>query len=348
MHYASFSSPCVREDRREVPLVRIGLFHRNQGFEEQSYPVEVGPLLEDEDHLLWVDAEDPSAEELAWIRAQFRVHPIAMEDYHSHMERARIDRYPSMYAIVFYAIGYDESEGTFEARALLVFLGARYMVTLHQKPFPEIHEARELWERNREEMECEIGTALYALLDVIIDDYFPLIDRIAEDVEDVEDQVLEEGKPTNLDQIFRLKRQLLTLRRAVSPERDVLNVLLRRELPLFSEGMTVYFQDLYDHVVRVLDSLDTHRDLLSGALDLYVSVASNRLSLSANRLNATMQTLTSWSIILMSAGLVAGVYGMNFRAMPELGWRYGYAGALGLMAAIGGGLFAYFKRRKWL
>jgi magnesium transporter len=329
------------EDRREAPLVRIGLFRKNRGFEEQEYPVEVGPLLADENHLLWVDAEDPSPEELDWVRAQFRVHPIAMEDYDSRHERARIDRYPAMYSIVFYAMSRDEAKGAFAARTLTVFLGERYMVTLHEEPFPEIREARELWERNEDEMECEIGTALYALLDVVIDDYFPLLDRIAEEVEDVEDQILEAGKPAELDQIFKLKRQLLDLRRAVSPERDVLNVLLRRELPLFSEGMTVYFQDLYDHVVRVLDSLDTHRDLLSSALDLYVSVASNRL-------NATMQTLTSWSIILMSSSLVAGIYGMNFRYMPELGLRYGYYAALAAMLALGLGLVAYFRRRGWL
>ena len=271
-----------------------------------------------------------------------------MEDYNTPQERSRIDRYREMYSIVVFALGFKEERCTLTERPLTLFVGERYMVTLHADPFPEIHEARELWERNKAEMESEVGVVLYALLDVLIDDYFPLIDRISDEVEDVEDQVLQEGQPANLDQIFHLKRQLLYMRRAVAPERDVLNVLLRRELPLFSEAMTIYIQDLYDHVVRVLDGIDTHRDLLSGVLDLYVSVSSNRLSISANRLNETMQTLAAWSIILMSASLVAGIYGMNFKAMPELEWLYGYPGAIGFMLASAAVLGLYFHRRKWL
>ncbi|MBW3624101.1 MAG: magnesium/cobalt transporter CorA [Armatimonadetes bacterium] len=324
------------------------MYRKGTGFETLGYPQEVKPLLEREACLLWVDAEDPSPEELQWVQAQFHVHPIAMEDYNSPQERSRIDRYREMYSIVVFALGFAGDALTLVDRPLTLFVGTNYLVTLHVQPFPEIREAMELWERNIEEMECEIGVALYALLDVLIDDYFPLIDQLSDAVESIEDHVLKEGRPADLDKIFHLKRQLIYLRRAVAPERDVLNVLLRRELPLFSEGMMIYFQDLYDHVVRVLDSLDTHRDLLSGALDLYVSVSSNRLSNAANRLNITMQTLTAWSIILMTASLIAGIYGMNFKYMPELDWRWGYAGALGAMFTLGGGLILYFKRRHWL
>lgn len=331
-----------------VRVVTIWIFHQDKRFETLDYPQEIDSILAEGNTLLWVDAEDPSPEELAWIQSRFNVHPIAMEDYNSPKERSRIDRYREMYSIVVFALGFTEESCSLVERPLTLFVGPRYMVTLHAEPFPEVHEACELWERNKEELEAEIGVVLYALLDVLIDDYFPLIDRLAEEVEGVEDQVLQEGRPANLDQIFHLKRQLLYLRRTVAPERDVLNVLLRRELPLFSEPMMIYFQDLYDHVIRVMDGLDNHRELLSSALDLYVSVSSNRLSTSANRLNETMQTLTSWSIILMSASLIAGIYGMNFDRMPELRWLYGYPGAIGFMLSLGIILALYFKRRRWL
>lgn len=329
-------------------MIKIWTFHKDRRFEELPYPQEAGPLLGEDDCLLWVDGEDPTREELDWVREQFHIHPIAMEDYNSPQERSRIDHYTDFYSIVVFALNFTKENCTLSERPLTLFVGRKFLVTLHADPFPEIKEACELWERNKEEMKCEVGVVLYALLDVMIDDYFPLIDRIAEEVEDVEDQVLQQGTPSNLSQIFHLKRQLLVLRRTVAPERDVLNMLLRREIPLFTEAMMIYFQDLYDHIVRVLDSLDAHRELLAGALDLYVSVSSNRLSISANRLNETMQTLTAWSIILMSASLISGIYGMNFKQMPETDWIYGYPAALGFMIGLAGILALYFRRRKWL
>jgi len=134
---------------------------------------------------------------------------------------------------------------------------------------------------------------------------------------------------------------LLHLRRVVAPERDVLNRLLRRELPVFKPEDTVYLQDVYDHIVRVTDSIDTYRDLLSSALDSYLSVQSNNL-------NQIVKVLTIASIILMSNALVSGIYGMNFRFMPELEWKLGYPFALGLMVIISTALILYFRRRKWL
>jgi magnesium transporter len=297
-----------------------------------SYPQEVGPLLEDDQSLLWVDAEAPTPDELEWVQAQFKIHRIAMEDYNSPEERARIDRYENYYSIVFYALSVIGDDCKLKERPLTIFIGERFMVTLHADAFPELDEACRLWKRDCADQHTEIGLALYAVMDTLIDDYFPLIDRITDD----------------LDRIFRLKRELLLIRRNVSPERDVLNVLLRRELPLYSEHTQIYFQDLYDHLVRVLDSLDTHREMLAGALDLYVSVSSNKLATSANQLNKTMQILAAWSIILMSSALIAGIYGMNFEIMPELKWKYGYAWALGSMATLGSVLFVYFRRKNWL
>jgi magnesium transporter len=300
------------------------------------------------DSFLWIDGEDVSDDDLEWIKRAFDIHPIALEDYNSPKERARIDRYEEYFSIVFFALSFSERERELQERSLTLFVGCRFLITLHPKPFPEIEEAKKLWERDREQEGFDVGLALYTLLDVLIDDYFPLIDQLAEEVEDVEDEIMRDARPVDQERIFQLKRQLFYLRRAVGPERDVLNVLLRRELPLFTESVLIYLQDLYDHIMRALDSIDAHRDLLAGSLDLYVSVNSNRLATAANRLNETMQTLAAWSIILMSASLVAGIYGMNFGDMPELKWKYGYPGSIALMLLIGAGLYRHFRRLKWL
>ncbi len=186
-----------------------------------------------------------------------------------------------------------------------------------------------------------VGILLYSLLNSIVDSYFPTIDSIVERVEGLEEQIFERFDQRSIESIFTLKKDLLTLRKVLAPERDVLNVLIRRDLPIFDEHTIVYFQDVYDHVVRITDSIDTYRDLLSSALDSYLSMQSNRL-------NITVQTLTSVSIMLMSIATITGWYGMNFTMMPELNSTLGYPGVILLVAVIVVIEYIFFKRRGWL
>jgi magnesium transporter len=186
-----------------------------------------------------------------------------------------------------------------------------------------------------------IGILLYSLLDSIVDNYFPVIDNIVERVEDLEEQIFEKYNQQAIESIFTLKKDLLALRKVLAPERDVLNVLIRRDLPIFEEHTLVYFQDVYDHVVRITDSIDTYRDLLSSALDSFLSMQSNRL-------NITVQTLTSVSIMLMSVAAVTGWYGMNFHFMPELSSPLGYPIVIFSVAVVILLEFLFFKRKGWL
>jgi magnesium transporter len=185
------------------------------------------------------------------------------------------------------------------------------------------------------------GLLVYSILDAIVDDYFPVIDALAERTEEIEEFVLNSSGSSPIHELFRLKRDMIQVRRAVTPERDVLNVLVRRDSPIFDEVTLLYFQDVYDHILRVTDAIDTYRDLLSGTLDAYLSVTSNRL-------NQVMKTLTASSIILMTITLVASIYGMNFDHMPELHWRLGYLWAIGLMVGLAALLIAFFRRIDYL
>ena len=179
------------------------------------------------------------------------------------------------------------------------------------------------------------------LIDAIVDDYLPLLDDVSDQMDSLEDQIFADFQPESLEEIFRVKKELLLLRRAVTPLRDVFNTLLRREQPFFSRETHTYFQDVFDHLIRVADTIDTLRDMVGSMMDAY-------LSISGNRMNLIMKRLTSISTILMSVTLVAGIYGMNFDYMPELKWRYGYVGALLSMVAVGLAIFSYFRRIKWL
>jgi magnesium transporter len=169
----------------------------------------------------------------------------------------------------------------------------------------------------------------------------PLLDALSDRMDDLEDHLFVEFKPEAIEEIFRIKKELLFLRRSVTPLRDVFNTLLRREQPIFSRETQVYFQDVFDHLIRTADTIDTLRDMIGSTMDAY-------LSISGNRMNMVMKRLTSISTILMSVTLVAGIYGMNFDYMPELKWRFGYIGTLMAMLIIGLAIYFYFRRIKWL
>jgi magnesium transporter len=213
---------------------------------------------------------------------------------------------------------------------------------------PELEEAEWRWRRNNHQLEWGIGLLLYVLLDSLVDNCFPVVDRLVECAEEIEDQVYTSREHTT-DTVFRLlaiKQMLLQMRRLVTSERDVLNVLTNRDNPIFHERVQVYFRDVYDHVTRLADTLDLYRDQLSSMMDANISISSHSL-------NQVMRTLTATSIILMSGSLIAGIYGMNFNPeaspynMPELNWAYGYVGALGSMVLVSLGLLLFFKHYKW-
>jgi magnesium transporter len=304
-------------------------------------PDSIDRFIADTDNLLWLDVDTAETSDLSVLRREFDFHELALEDAVRHVQRPKVDTYQDFSFIVFYAVDAASRVTDLRLLQLSIFVGPNYLVTVHHGRLAEIEESAERWRRNIEKIERSIGTLLYSLLDSIVDSYFPVIDQVADLVEDLEETVFERFDESALADIFRLKKALLSLRRVVAPERDVLNVLIRRDTPLFGPASVVYFQDVYDHLVRVTDSIDIYRDLLSSALDAF-------LSMSSNRLNEVMKTLTSWTIPLMAAALLAGVWGMNFVHMPELNWRAGYPLALSTMAVTISVIVLYFRRRRWL
>lgn len=309
---------------------------------QTNVPVEeLRQLLATPDTTVWVDLLDPDEHEIDLLRDIFNFHPLAIEDAFHDQQRPKIDTYPGYYVVVFYSADYNERTGRIETHELDLFVGKNFLVSVHDDKLHQVHETITRWQSSENPTRNRIAALLYILLDTIVDDYFPLIDRIAERIEDLEDQIFTNFDNDAIQSIFELKKDMLLLRRAIAPERDLLNTMLRREIPIFESGDEIFIQDLYDHTIRVTDSIDSYRDLLSSALDSF-------LSLQSNRLNQIVKVLTIASIVLMSSSLVAGIYGMNFVHMPELQWHYGYAWALGLMAAISLGLIGFFRWIKWI
>ena len=296
---------------------------------------DVRACLAKKDGVIWVDAAEPSFAELTELADLFGFHPLAVEDAHLRHQRPKIDQYENFLFLVFYAIALSEDRVVTEE--VEFFVGDRYVVTAHIRPLRAIVDVKTRWINAANIGGVSAGMLLYSLLDAIVDAYFPLVDVLGERIEELEESIFSHEAPAAQRQIFHLKRNVAAIRRLLGPERDVMNILVRRDVPLFDNTTAVYLTDVYDHILRVNDALDSYREVVTGALDAY-------LSLTSNRLNQVMKRMTAGSIILMSVTLVSSIYGMNFIHMPELKWHLGYPLALGTMLGIAG-ILAYFFRR---
>jgi magnesium transporter len=318
--------------------------------------------LQEPETTVWLDLENPDEAEVALLRDEFDFHELAIEDAVRDHERPKVDAYERYYLFIFYSAGYnglaeggpspapssrpvggkdgEKRDPQVDLRQLSLFVGRNFIVTIHRRPVKQVAETIARWRAPESPVGHSVAGILHSLLDAIVDDYFTLMDQVVDWVEELEDVIFSRFREGAIEEIFGLKKDLLLLRRVVAPERDVLNVLLRQETRVFKSESLIYMQDVYDHLVRVTDSIDTYRDLLSSALDSYLSIQSNQL-------NQLVKLLTLSSIILMACSLIAGVYGMNFAYMPELAWPWGYPFALGLMVAVAVGLALFFRSRKW-
>lgn len=312
-------------------------FHRVNSIEQ------IEEARNDSDAILWLDMLNPGEEDLARVAEKFQLHPLAIEDASHEHQRPKVEQYENFYFVVFYTINMKEKSQELDICEVDMFLGENYLITTHEKPIHELDEAEQRWTRNSKQLEWGIVILLYSLLDTIVDHYFPIVDLLVEQVEDLENGLFA-GATRNTrftQQLLNLKRQFLTMRRIATPERDVLNVLTNRDTPIFDEHATLYFRDVYDHITRLADTVDLYRDQLSTTMDANLSIVSNDL-------NKVMRTLTVASIILMADSLIAGIYGMNFDNIPELHLQYGYFGVLVLMALLSILLILLFRRLKWL
>jgi magnesium transporter len=293
-------------------------------------------------HLVWLDIASPTADDLALLRDEFDLHPLALEDLEKRKQRPKIDAYADQNMIVTYEVlAATEPDRSYALGELHLFTGPGYLVSVRWQDSPSLASVDGRFRQRPDAVATTAGALLYAILDAAVDGYFPLLDQLSDQIEDLEDRILEGGEIAGtLRLILALKRELLELRRSLSPQRDVANALLRRDLSLVDDASAPYFQDLYDHLVRVLDQLDLQRDLLASALEANLSVTSNNL-------NAVMKRLTAFTVVLMVPTLIAGIYGMNFHFIPELSWPYGYAFALGVMLAAMAGAGLFFRARDW-
>lgn len=317
-------------------MIAVRTFDRT-GSREVEDPADISEVVGD-GRVVWVDLVDPSEDDLSCIREEFELHPLAMEDARKHGQRPKLEQYPSHAFVVLYSKEHAEVD---------LFVGPNWLVSVRAtNPKGErcdIDGIRARFERTRG-ADTSVGFLLYTILDHVVDGYFAATDASEDRIEDFEERVFgEEAADERVVQqeLFQIRKDLLVFRRRVAPLREILAMLLRGEVAWVNGSALVHLQDVYDHVLRALDQIDSQREVLGNAVDAHLALISNRM-------NRVMKTMTSWGAILLGSTLIAGIYGMNFQHMPELGWKYGYPFALALMVLLTVVLAAVFRRRSWL
>jgi magnesium transporter len=302
---------------------------------------DIGEVLKERDQFVWVGLHEPSEELLARIQKEFALHELAIEDAHRAHQRPKLETYAdSLFVVLRTAQINDQHRIDFGETHF--FLGGNFLVSVRHGSSLAYTDVRARAESTPALLGKGPGFALYAVMDAIVDQYFPVISALEHDLDAIEDRVFaEQVSRETTAEIYRLKRELLEVKRAVSPLIDICNRLVRYDLKLIPEDTRPYFRDVYDHVIRINEMVDTARELLTTALEANFSL----ISLAQNEV---AKRFTGWAAIIAIPTMVAGIYGMNFEFMPELHWEYGYPVVLALTFGLSGLLFLHFRRSGWL
>ncbi len=324
---------------------RLSLIH----YDADHFSERVGCSLEDCLHsslsegIRWINVDGLSDTQLIEaLTTRFGIHPLVLEDVTNLDQRPKLEDYGDYLFAVLKMLTFDDETGKLLSEQVSVILGDRFVISIQEHVGDVFGPVRERLRTGKGKLRKMGGDALaYSLLDAVVDGYFTILEKSGERVEALEEELVTSPTRETLHALHDQKRELLFLRRSIWPMRELIGNLERRESPLVTEPLAPYLRDLYDHAVQVLETVESLRETLSGLLDIYLSSLSNRM-------NEIMKVLTVISTLFIPLTFIAGVYGMNFRFMPELGWRWGYPATWGVMIVIAGFMLRYFHRKGWV
>ncbi len=325
-------------------MIEGRLYRDGLATDERVEPARIGDLITQDGVFLWLDVRTPDDDELRLLGRAFELHPLVLEDLRHQHQRPKVELSEGQAYVVLRPVG---PPGSVEADELeLHALAAnRYLVTIQGRDGFDLSTTLRRWDQQPELLAKGGAFAVYVLIDEVVDGYLSMVEYLEDQADDLEDLIFatDDGPAdasTVQERLFRLKRECVLLRRSAMPLRQGID-LLQEEPDLGTAPLAPYYRDVMDHVIRTVELTDNVRDLLTSMLEV-------RVSQIANHMNDIMKRLTAWAGIILVPTLIAGIYGMNFHDMPELGWRLGYPGALGLMAVSALVLYVVFKRRGWL
>ncbi len=325
----------------EKPKITLTRYNETFFSEKEISSFAALGVQKDEPGIIWIAMDGlQNTELLEELGNIFGLHPLVLEDILNTDQRPKMEDYCDYLYIVLRNFN-GQSNGDLISEQISIILGKNFVLSFREKESTIFQPIQERLRNNKGRIR-KFGAdyLVHAIIDSIVDNYFIVLEKLEEKIEFLEDDLLKKPTPVMLQAIHELKRELILLRKSLWPLREAISALERSDSPLISETTGIYFKDIFDHVIAVIDSVETFRDMLSGMLDIYLSSVSNRL-------NEVMKVLTIIATIFMPLTFLAGVYGMNFKFMPELEWRWGYFGILGIMLVIALSMVHYFKKKKW-
>ncbi len=333
----------VGEKKVEKVIITVFDYDSEQYEEKELKSIEECFPCKDTPTVTWINIVGiHQVEIMEKIGIHFGIHSLIMEDILNTRQRPKMDDLDDYLFIVLKMLSYNEEGDEIDTEQISIILGQNFVISFQEKEGAVFEPIRKRIRKNKGRIRKEGADYLaYALLDSVVDNYFKILEQIGERIEFLEEELVENPSTQALQEIHRLKREMLFLRKSIWPLREVISELERGESSLIKETTVIYLRDVYDHTIQVIDTVETFRDMISGMLDVYLSSISNRM-------NEVMKVLTIIATIFIPLTFLAGVYGMNFRYMPELEWRWGYFAVLFLMAIICIGMVIYFRKKKWL
>jgi magnesium transporter len=323
---------------------RISVFKYDpEAYEEKIFQdiEEAGPFLKDgRGKVVWINIDGlHDIDLLTGVGGLFSLHPLVLEDVANTAKRPGIDDYRDYLYMAVKMLTQGADRIDYEQVSLV--LGKGYVISFQEKEGDVFEGIRNRIRENKGRIRKKGADYLaYSLLDAVVDNYYYILEKFGENIEGIEERLSAGEYEESLGNIYSIKREALLLRKAVWPVREVINFLTKGESGLVAKETVVYFRDIYDHVIQVIDTTETFRDMISTLVDIYMSGVSNRM-------NEVMKTLTIFAAIFIPLTFIAGIYGMNFEYMPELGWKWGYFAVLGIMSAVTVSLVVFFKKKKW-
>ena len=335
----------VHVGEQKIDKARISAmnYDQNRLEEKELKRIEESFAYKDTAPVTWINIDGlHDVELIEKVGTHFGIHPLTLEDIVNTGQRPKVEDFEDYIYLVFKMLKFDDTTGHIASEQVSLILGPHYLISFQEAEGDVFNFVRERIRKGRVRIRKSGPDYLaYALIDAIVDHYFLILEKIGEKIELFEDRVHEEPTPEVLQNIHVLKREIIYFRKQVWPMREVLNVWQKTESPLMQEAHKVFISDVYDHTIQVIDTIESFRDIIGGMMDLYLSTLSNRM-------NEVMKVLTIMATIFIPLTFVAGIYGMNFKFMPELEWKWSYPVLWILLVVIFVSMLFYFKRKKWL
>lgn len=304
---------------------------------EECFPIKDKPTI------TWINIDGlHQVDIIEKIGKNFDFHPLLLEDILNTEQRPKIEDFETYIYVVLKMLNYDEKTNELNSEQVSIIFGQNFVISFQEKEMDVFNPMREIIRTGKGRIRKMGADYLaYGLIDAIVDGYFLILEKLGENIEEVEETMVANPSPETLRAIHTLKRRMISLRKSVWPLREVVSALERSESVLIHDQTQIYLKDVYDHTIQVIDTVETYRDVLSGMLDIYLSSISNKM-------NEIMKVLTIIATIFIPLTFIAGVYGMNFEFMPELKWRWGYPAIWFVMITVSISMMLYFRKKKWL